>query len=68
MSNIIDLNAPSNGEQTFMMCPCTPEGSPIIPVVIHDPKGPIITGLVCIECEESVGVVNGIIQIEEAGE
>ena len=65
MAGIIDLHKPVNGDETFLLCPCTAEGSALVPVVIHDPKGPIVAGLLCVECEISIPVVNGIVQLEE---
>ena len=52
-----------NGEETFVMCPCQDDGTMVTPVVIHDPKGPIIVSLMCPECETVLPVDNGIVQM-----
>lgn len=64
MENVVSLHG-KQGDETFMMCPCTEEMSPVTPVVLHDTKGIIITSLVCQNCENSIPVVNGILQFEE---
>jgi len=65
MSNIVDLEAriaakrQGEGEVTFMLCPCTEEGSTVLPVVLHDAQGPLLIALVCPECENEISILNG---------
>jgi len=47
------------GEVTFISCPCTAEGTPPLAVILHDAQGPLVVALVCPECEQEIGVVNG---------
>lgn len=56
------LQTSNAGEQTFICCPCQDEPEPLIPVVLHDSKGPIITALMCPYCEAESAVINGIVQ------
>lgn len=51
-----------DGQQTFVMCPCEDDGILTTPVVLHDPKGPIIVALMCPECEREIPVVDGLLQ------
>jgi hypothetical protein len=70
VSNIVDLQAKlqakrqGEGDVTFMLCPCTPDGTPPLPVVLHDAHGPLLIALMCPECENEIGVINGRLQIE----
>ena len=61
MSKIVNLHEGKNGEESFMLCPCTPEGTPFIVVAIVG-ESPIICSLVCPECETCIPVVNGIVR------
>lgn len=47
------------GEVTFMLCPRTDEGTPPLPVVLHDAQGPLLIALVCPECENELPILNG---------
>lgn len=58
--NVVSFNRP--GEQTFVLCPCRDGGVPVTPVVVHDRAGPIISALVCPECEHELPVINGIVR------
>lgn len=62
--NITDLFG-KLGNETFIICPCTANGTPVTPVVLHDEQGPIITSLMCPECETTIPVINGILQMEK---
>ena len=55
------IHGPRDGDETWVMCPCSPNHPTVIPVVLHDPKGAIISSLVCTECEATTAVVNGIL-------
>lgn len=62
MGDIIDLHSkPRFGEQSFVMCDCTDDGTPMLPVVKHGAVT-FIAMLVCPECEVEVPVVNGIVE------
>lgn len=61
--NVTDLFE-KPGNETFIICPCTENGTPVTPVVLHDQQGPIITSLMCPECETTIPVANGILQME----
>ena len=52
----------AHGEANWIVCPCQDGIDPPAPWyvgVIHDPRGPIITEIVCSACEESSDVLNG---------
>nr|BBJ05186.1 hypothetical protein YBY_30350 [Marinobacter nauticus] len=63
MTNNVTNLFGKDGDQTFIICPCTEEGTPVIPVVIHGTSGPIIASLMCPDCDKVIPVVNGILQI-----
>lgn len=54
------------GEHTWLLCPCTTNGQPVTPVILHDRQGPIISALVCPNCERTMPVVNGVVQMGES--
>lgn len=58
------------GEYTFITCDCdgSEQGQPMTPVILHDPQGPIVSSLMCVDCEREVPVVNGILQMENTDE
>lgn len=60
MADIINFPSPKVGGQCFMMCPCTPEGTPFNVIAIVDER-PFISGLICPECEAHIDVNNGYI-------
>lgn len=44
----------------LISCPCTDEGSILVPqVLMVENKYPLITGLVCMECETFIPVTDG---------
>ena len=61
MGDVVDLRKPKNGETTFLLCSCTPEGEPYLVVSIVS-DAPIIVGLMCPACETELTVINGIVQ------
>lgn len=63
MGEVIQLNKPSDGDKTFMRCPCTPDGADFAVVVIVA-QHPIVCALVCTECEQEIPVNNGMIGYE----
>ena len=54
------------GELTFVCCNCdgSAHGEPMTPVVLHDNQGPIITAVLCPNCEDEIPVVNGVLQMD----
>jgi len=58
---IVDLHPVRNGDNVFLQCPC---GGDFLIVVIAQ-ENPIITGLVCQECEQEIPVTNGILGAEK---
>lgn len=58
--NVFQLHPTTQGDQAFILCPCTPEGSQFLVVGIVGPH-PIITALQCVNCEKEIPVVNGIL-------
>lgn len=64
MSKVTELRkepeAPKQGETTWLMCPCTEEGTPFI-VATYVSDEPFVAFLVCPECEQEVPVLNGYI-------
>lgn len=61
MANIVDINKVKTGDLAFLMCSCKHEGEPYMVVGLTG-DSPIITALVCTECETQVDVVNGVLQ------
>lgn len=49
-----------NGDLTFMVCPCTDEGTPFT-VLAEVAENPIVKGLVCESCEQFIPVNGGIV-------
>lgn len=60
MGEVVHLNAPKDGENTFMRCPCTPDGTDFIVVAIMA-KNPIICALVFPQCSQEIPVINGVV-------
>lgn len=60
VSNVKEINPVKNGDLAFMMCPCTDPATLLMVVAIVQDQ-PIISSLVCPECEEGFDVVNGIV-------
>lgn len=58
MGEVVDMNQPKQGEQSFIACPCGSELG-FFPVVIHDTEGPFIATLVCAGCESEIPVNHG---------
>lgn len=63
MSKVVSL-AKHKNDPVFMQCPCVPEGGTVTAVVIFEGGKPLITNLVCIECECGYEVVNGFVDLE----
>lgn len=63
-SNVLPFYKPVTGEPAFMVCPCQPDGVPYTIVVMAHETHPIITGILCPECEAHFSVVNGVVQYE----
>ena len=61
-NNVTRIDRAKEGDHAFLSCPCSPEETTITPVAVLDRQGPIITALVCVECETSIDVVNGVVQ------
>lgn len=65
MGDIVSLQAKiqakrqGEGEVTFVLCPCSAEGTQPLVVVLHDAKGAMISHLVCPECENEIAVLSG---------
>jgi len=60
VGDVVNINAPKNGDTAFMICPCLPDGTPFMVVAIAG-SAPIICSIVCPECEQEIPAVNGII-------
>lgn len=63
--NVINIQHKSGPVESFAVCPCTDEGVLVTPVVLLDQQGPIITSLMCLNCEKVIPVVNGVLQQKE---
>ena len=48
-----------DGESYFLTCNCIPEGEPPLVQIIETPEGPVITNLVCPNCERETPVSYG---------
>ena len=66
--NLHDRGKLTPGETTFVTCDCdgSYEGETLTPVVLHDQQGPIITAVMCPNCEGEIPVVNGVLQMDQA--
>jgi hypothetical protein len=66
MGNVLTLNPnqPKSGETSFIACNCTGSPEPFVAVAIAGPN-PVICALVCLDCEKSIPVVNGIVGADE---
>lgn len=61
MGDVVDIGgSPKNGDNAFMLCGCTDEGTPMMAVVIVG-ESPFIACMVCPECEEEVAIENGYV-------
>jgi len=58
--SVVDLHKPRDGENSFVMCGCTEEGTPMIPLAIMS-DAPFIAELPCLECQAEVPVNSGYI-------
>lgn len=65
MSNdkIVPFYKPRQGDPVFMVCPCQPDGVPYTIIALAHETHPIISKLLCPECETEISVVNGIPQL-----
>jgi hypothetical protein len=63
MGDVIQLNQPKKGDTAFMMCSCREvDPVPFMVVAIVSWNAPIITGLMCPECETQLDVISGVVQ------
>jgi hypothetical protein len=61
MGDVVDLHKKPKREQlSWITCGCTPAGTEyLVQVIVRD--NPIITALVCPNCESTLDVYNGVI-------
>ncbi len=61
MSNVVPLK-PKDNDPVFLLCSCTESSVPLIQCIFVNGK-PLITGIVCQECEKFSAVENGFVEI-----
>lgn len=64
MAEIIQFNKPTENDEAFVVCNCTPEGTPFLPIALTGEVA-ILSCLVCPDCESVLAVENGIIKWPE---